>query len=346
MKFPAYVIAQSLGGTVEGDENVEVGSFAKIEEAGPGDLTFLANPKYSHFIYSTDASVVLVRKDFVAEGNVKATLIRVDDPYSCLATLLDMAAKAMRPVPEGIEEPSFVADGVDLPEGVYVGAFAYIGKDVKLGRNVKVYPQAYIGHGCTIGDDTVIYPGAKIYPGCKVGARCVLHSGVVLGADGFGFAPDANGVYHKIQQIGIAELGDDVELGANTTVDRATMGRTYVDHGVKLDNLIQIAHNVEVGHDTVMAAQVGVAGSTKIGARCVIGGQTGFAGHIHVGDGTTIGAQSGIPNSVAPGSRLMGYPAVPAGEFARNTVYIKRLSELYKEVDSLRKAVAALQQNS
>ncbi|MDE6311246.1 MAG: UDP-3-O-(3-hydroxymyristoyl)glucosamine N-acyltransferase [Muribaculaceae bacterium] len=337
MKFPASIIAKTLGGTVEGNPEIEVSSFAKIEEARPGDLTFLSNPKYTHFIYTTEASVVLVHKDFVPEQPLKATLVRVDDPYASLAVLLDMVAKALRPVPSGIEQPSFVASGVELPEGVYVGAFAYIGEGVRLGKNVKIYPQAYIGHGCTIGDDTVIYPGVKIYPGCKIGQRCVLHSGVVIGADGFGFAPDALGVYHKIQQIGIAELGDDVELGANTTVDRATMGRTYIDHGVKLDNLIQIAHNVEVGHDTVMAAQVGVAGSTKIGANCVIGGQTGFAGHIHVGDRTTIGAQSGIPNNVAPDSRLMGYPAVPAGEFARNTVYIKRLGNLFDSVAQLRK---------
>lgn len=343
MKFPVSVIALTLGGIVEGDSSAEVSSFAKIEEAGPGDITFLANPKYTHHIYSTAATAVLVRRDFVAEQPVRATLIRVDDPYSCLAKLLDMAAQALRPVPAGVEQPSFVAPGVELPEGIYLGAFAYVGEGVVLGRNVKIYPQCYIGHGAVIGDDTVLYPGVKIYPGCKVGKRCVLHSGVVLGADGFGFAPDAEGVYHKIQQIGIAELADDVELGANTTVDRATMGRTYIDHGVKLDNLVQIAHNVEVGHDTVMAAQVGVAGSTKIGARCVVGGQTGFAGHIHVGDGTVIGAQSGIPNNVAPGSRLMGYPAVPAGDFARNTVHIKRLGQLYKKVDELGRRLDGLE---
>ena len=337
MKFPASIIAKTLGGIVEGNPDIEVSSFAKIEEAHTGDLTFLSNPKYTHFIYTTEASVVLVHKDFVPEQTIKATLVRVDDPYASLAVLLDMVAKALRPVPNGLEQPSFVAPGVVLPEGTYVGAFAYIGEGVRLGKNVKIYPQVYIGHGCSIGDDTILYPGVKIYPGCKLGRRCILHSGVVIGADGFGFAPDAQGVYHKIQQIGIAELADDVELGANTTVDRATMGRTYIDHGVKLDNLIQIAHNVEVGHDTVMAAQVGVAGSTKIGANCVISGQTGFAGHIHVGDNTTIGAQSGIPNNVAPGSRLMGYPAVPAGEFARNTVYIKRLGNLYDRVAQLRK---------
>lgn len=339
MKFTVSQIALVLGGRIEGDAQIEVGSFAKIEEAGPGDITFLANPKYTHHIYTTKASAVLVRRDFEADQPVSATLIRVDDPYGSLAVLLDMAAKALRPVPTGVEQPSFVGEGTALPEGLYLGAFAYVGRNVRLGKNVKIYPQAYIGDGCTVGDDSIIYAGAKVYPGCKIGARCVLHSGVVLGADGFGFAPDAEGVYHKIAQIGIAELGDDVELGANTTVDRATMGRTYVDRGVKLDNLIQVAHNVEIGHDTVMAAQVGIAGSTKIGPHCVVGGQTGFAGHIHVGEGTQIGAQSGIPNNVAAGSRLMGYPAVPAGEFARNTVYIKRLAELYKRVAELEKKI-------
>lgn len=338
MKFPVSAIAQVLGGRVEGDPNAEVCSFAKIEEASAGDITFLANPKYTHHIYTTGATAVLVREDFEAEAPVRAALIRVADPYGALATLLDMAAQALRPLPPaGVEEPAYVAEGVELPEGVYVGAFAYVGKGVKLGRNVKIYPQAYVGHDCTIGDDTVLYPGAKIYPCCKVGARCVVHGGAVIGADGFGFAPDAGGVYHKIQQIGIAELGDDVEIGANTTVDRATMGRTYVGRGVKLDNLVQVAHNVEIGHDTVMAAQTGVAGSTKIGSRCMVGGQVGFAGHIRVGDGTTIGAQSGIPNDVAAGSRLMGYPAVPAGDFARTTVYIKRLSDLFRRVGELEK---------
>lgn len=337
MIFTAQDIARLLGGTVEGDPGASVANFAKIEEATAGDLSFLANPKYNHYLYTTGAGIVLVHRDFVPEQPVKATIVRVEDPYGSLAILLQAASEAMRPRPRGIEQPCFVAPGVTVPEDAYIGAFAYIGEGVSIGAGVQVYPQAYIGPGCEIGEGTIIYAGAKIYPGCRIGKRCVIHSGAVIGADGFGFAPDAGGVYHKIQQIGIVELADDVEVGANTTIDRATMGRTYVDHGVKLDNLIQVAHNVEIGHDTVMAAQVGVAGSTKIGARCTIGGQVGFAGHIQVGDGTTIGAQSGIPNHVSAGSRLMGYPAVPASDFARTQVYIKRLQQLYKRVEELEK---------
>lgn len=339
MKFTAQQIAATVGGTVEGDLNAEVSTFAKIEEAQKGAITFLANPKYTHFIYDTQASVVLVRRDFEAEHPLGATLIRVDDPYETLSKLLQMVDAVVNARPTGVEQPSFVADGVVLPEGVYVGAFAYVGAGARLGRNVKIYPQAYVGPGVTIGDDTVIYPGAKIYHGCRIGSRCVLHAGVVVGADGFGFAPTDDGAYSKIPQIGIVEIADDVEIGANTTVDRATMGSTRVGRGTKLDNLIQVAHNVEIGSDTVIAAQTGVAGSTRIGSRCMIAGQVGFAGHISVGDGVTVGAQSGIPNSVDSGARLMGYPAVPAGDFARQAVYIKRLPDAYKRIAALEKAL-------
>ena len=259
MQFTAGQIAQYIGGEVDGDADVAVSSFAKIEEGTPGTLTFLANPKYTHFIYGTQASIVLVRKDFVAEQPVAATLIRVADPYSALARLLEVASQAMRPQLSGIEQPSYIAEDAELGEGCYVGAFAYIGHGAKIGKNVKIYPQAYVGAGVSIGDGTVLYAGVKVYHGCNIGARCVIHSGAVIGADGFGFAPDAQGVYHKIEQIGIVEIDDDVEIGANTTVDRATMGRTHICRGVKLDNLIQVAHNVEIGHDTVMASQVGIA---------------------------------------------------------------------------------------
>lgn len=342
MEFTAELIAAQVGGTVEGDPTVKVNTFAKIEEARPGAITFLANPKYTHYIYDTAASVVLVRNDFEAEHPVKATLIRVADPYSTLAKLLEVASAYLTPVPKGIEQPCHIAEGVEVPEGCYVGAFAYIGAGAKIGRNVSIYPQAYVGPGVEIGDDTTIYAGARIYHGCKIGKRCMIHSGAVIGADGFGFAPDAEGVYHKIQQIGIVEVEDDVEIGANTTVDRATLGKTVVEHGVKLDNLIQVAHNVRIGHDTVIASQTGIAGSTKLGSNCIIAGQVGFAGHITVGDHVTIGAQSGIPNHVDSGKRLMGYPAVPAGEFARRNVYNKRLPDLFKKVDELEKALKAL----
>ena len=285
---------------------------------------------------------MLVSRDFVAEKPVSATLIRVADPYSALAVLMNVAAKALRPSPAGIEEGCHIADGVEIPEGCYVGAFAYIAPGVKLGKNVKIYPQTYIGHGVEIGDDTIIYPGAKVYYGCRIGARCIIHSGAVIGADGFGFAPDAQGVYHKIEQLGIVQIDDDVEIGANTTIDRSTIGRTHISRGVKLDNLIQIAHNVEVGHDTVMASQVGIAGSTHIGANCMFGGQVGVAGHINVGDRVYVGAQSGIPNSVDSDSRIMGSPAIPALAFARNAAAAKNLADMYRRLNQLERTVNEL----
>lgn len=339
MEFTAEIIAQHLGGTLEGDANVKVNTFAKIEEATPGSISFLANPKYTHHIYSTGASVVLVRRDFVAEKEIKATLIRVDDPYSCLAQLLNLAASVLKPQPQGIEEGSHIDGSAVLGKDCYIGAFAYIAPGVKLGDNVKIYPGCYVGHNVVIGDDTVLYPGVKVYYGCRIGKRCVLHSGAVIGADGFGFAPDSKGVYHKIEQIGIVEIEDDVEIGANTTVDRSTMGHTLIRHGVKLDNLIQIAHNVEVGNDTVMASQAGVAGSTKVGANCMVGGQVGFAGHIVVGDRVQIGAQSGIAKDVPAGSRIMGSPSMPWGDYARSTAAIKNLPDMARKLAALEKQV-------
>ena len=336
MEFSADLIAQQVGGILEGDGTVTVSTFSKIEEAKQGAITFLANPKYTHFIYSTDASIVLVRKDFVAEAPVKATLIRVDDPYATLSALLTMVAKFMFVMPTGIEQPCHIAEGVEIDSDSYVGSFAYIGQGAKIGKAVKIFPQTYIGRNVVIGDGSIIYPGVKIYDGCHIGARCIIHAGAVIGADGFGFAPTADG-YHKIPQIGIVEIADDVEIGANTTVDRATMGATRIAKGVKLDNLIQVAHNVEIGESTVIAAQTGVAGSTKLGSWCMIGGQVGFAGHITVGDKVGIGAQSGVPNNVPDDSKIMGYPAVPARDFMRQCAYIKRLGELFDRVGKLEK---------
>lgn len=344
MKITALEIAKAIGGLIDGKADAEVRSFAKIEEAKEGDITFLANPKYIRYASTTKASVILVNNDFERPAELEATIIRVANPYECLAQLIELASQLQGPQhPTGIEEPCAINSNITETEGLYVGAFAYIGKNVTIGKNVKIYPQCFIGEGCEIGDDTVLYPGVKIYRGCKIGARCIVHSGAVIGADGFGFAPDSEGRYHKIQQIGIVEIGDDVEIGANTTVDRATMGRTVIASGAKLDNLVQIAHNVEIGENTVMAAQAGVAGSTKIGKRCMVGGQVGFAGHISVGDDTQVGAQSGIPNNVAPGSRVMGYPAVDAKDFMRNAVRIKRLGLLENEVAQLRKALDQIQ---
>ncbi len=336
MEFSANQIASLVNGTVEGDGEIVVSTIAKIEEGRPGAISFLANPKYTHFIYTTESSVVLVKNDFVAEQPVKATLIRVEDPYATVAKLLEMVSKMMEPHKTGIENPVYISEGVNVPDDVYVGAFAYIGSNVEIGRGVKIYPQCYIGDGARIGEGTTLYPGVKVYHNCVVGSRCILHSGVVIGADGFGFAPD-NGHYDKIPQIGNVVIEDDVEIGANTCVDRATMGSTRVHKGVKLDNLIQVAHNCEIGHDTVMASQSGIAGSTKIGSNCMVGGQVGFAGHITVGDNVQIGAQSGIPKNVESGRLLMGYPAVDYRTFARQTVHIKNLERLYKRVSAIEK---------
>lgn len=341
MQFTAHQIAQYIGGTVDGDPETVVSDFSKIEDARPGTLTFLANPKYAHHIYTTNASIVLVSRDFKPETAVDATLIRVDDPYSTLAKLLELAASAVRPELSGREEMSYVAETASLGDNCYVGAFSYISDGAVIGKNVKIYPQVYIGRGVVIGDDTIIYPGVKVYYGCRIGERCIIHAGAVIGSDGFGFAPDTAGVYHKIEQIGIVEIADDVEIGANTTVDRSTMGRTYIGRGVKLDNLIQIAHNVEIGHDTVMASQVGVAGSTKIGANCMFGGQTGISGHISIGDRVAAGAQSGIAKSVPDGSRIMGSPAVPMNEYARMVAYSKKLGDMARRIDELEKKLSA-----
>ncbi len=338
MELTAAQLAALVNGQVEGDENVKVSTFAKIEEGHPGALSFLANPKYTHFIYSTESSVVLVRKDFVAEEPVKATLVRVDDPYATVAHLLDMVSKMSQVEKRRVEQPSFVSEGVEVPEDAYVGAFAYIGKGVKLGKGVKIYPQVYIGDNSEVGEGTILYAGVKIYQGCKVGRYCILHSGAVIGADGFGFAP-VDGHYEKIPQTGNVVIEDDVEIGANTTVDRAMMGATHIGKGVKLDNLIQVAHNCSIGDNTVMAAQVGIAGSAKIGKQCMVGGQVGFVGHIAIADGTHIGAQSGVTKATKPGDRVMGAPAVEMGEYARSLVHMKKLGSLYDRVKELEKKV-------
>lgn len=338
MELTASQLAAIVNGQVEGDENVKVNTFAKIEEGHPGALSFLANPKYTHFIYTTESSVVLVRRDFVAEQPVKATLLRVDDPYATIAHLLDMVSKMNQVEKRGVETPSFVAEGVEIPADAYVGAFAYIGAGAKIGENVKIYPQTYVGARCEIGEGSILYPGVKVYDGCKIGKRCIIHSGAVIGADGFGFAP-VDGHYEKIPQTGNVVLDDDVEIGANTTIDRAMMGATHIGKGVKLDNLIQIAHNCSVGANTVMAAQAGIAGSAKIGAQCMIGGQVGVVGHISIADGTEIGAQSGVNKGTKKGDRIMGAPAVEMGEYARGLVYVKKLGSLYDKVKELEKKV-------
>lgn len=336
MEISAGRIAALVDGVVDGDDKVTVNTFAKIEEGHPGALSFLANPKYARYVYGCKSSVILVARDFVAEQPVEATLVRVDDPYATIAHLMTMVAQMSRPVRCGVETPVYVAEGVVVPDDAYVGAFAYVGAGSTLGAGVQIYPQAYVGDGCTIGEGTIIYAGARIYPGCVIGCGCIIHSGAVIGADGFGFAPVGD-AYEKIPQMGNVVIEDNVEIGANTAVDRATMGSTVIKRGVKLDNLIQIAHNCVVGENTVMASQAGVAGSTKIGSHCMIGGQVGIVGHSRVGDRTEIAAQSGVARSTGDGERLMGAPAIDFGTFARREVLLKKLPALFADVAELKK---------
>lgn len=342
MEFKAYQIAQLVGGEVEGNPEAVVRNVSKIEEGMPETLTFFANPKYEKYVYTTEASVVIVDHTFVPQQEVKATLIRVPNSYQALATLLEMYEQ-MQPRKTGIEQPSFVDPTATVGEFVYVGAFAYIGSQVTIGRNVKIYPQVYIGDQVTIGDDTVIYPGVKIYKNCQIGSNCMIHSGAVIGGDGFGFAPDDQNNYKKVAQIGNVVVEDHVEIGANTTIDRATMGSTLIRKGAKLDNLIQIAHNVEVGENTVIAAQSGIAGSTKIGKNCMFGGQVGITGHATVADGTRCGAQTGVGSSVKKENTvLLGAPAMEIMDYNKSYVIFRRLPELKKQLDLLQKEVARL----
>lgn len=344
MEFSAIQIATFLSGTVEGDPEVKVYNVAKIEEGTPGMLSFLANPKYAQYLYTTKSSIVLINNDFELQGEVSATLIRVPDAYAAFAQLLGLYQQFMQ-AKSGVSSLSFISKDATYGEDVYIGEFAFIGERVKIGNRVKIYPQAYIGDDCVIGDDTVIYAGAKLYAQTVVGKSCILHSGCVIGADGFGFAPQEDGSYKKIPQIGNVSLGDNVEIGANTCIDCATMGSTKIHDGVKLDNLIQIAHNVELGRNTAIAAQTGVSGSTKLGANCVVAGQVGFVGHIHIADRTKIGAQSGILSNVKKeGEELMGSPAFNVKEYLRMSIHTRNLDKLVKRVEELEKQLKEKQQ--
>lgn len=342
MEFTAQQIASLLQGTVEGNPDALVKTFAKIEEGEPGAISFLANPKYAHYLYETASSVVLVNQDFKAEAPVKATLIRVPNAYEAIARLLSIY-ESMTQKRTGIHPLAFVSETAELGEDVYVGAFAYIGDGVKVGSGTQIYPHAVVEERATIGSDCILYPNVSVYHDCKIGDRVILHSGAVIGADGFGFAPSAQG-YEKIPQIGIVTLEDDVEIGANTCIDRSTMGSTYVRRGVKLDNLVQIAHNVEVGAHTVMSAQVGVAGSARIGEWCMLGGQVGVAGHISLPDRTQAGAQSGIHSGRTNGQPQMGSPAMDIKTYARASAIYKRLPDMREELIALRKEVEQLKQ--
>ena len=340
MEFSALQIAQMIGGRVEGDEQATVSSFAKIEEGKPGAISFLSNPKYAHYIYDTQSSVVLVDEALQLEHEVKATLIRVKSAYEAVARLLQLY-ESMKPKRQGIDPLAFIAPTAEVGEGCYVGAFAYIGDGAKVGKGCQIHPHAVVCENVTIGDDCILYPNAVVYHDCRLGSRVTLHAGCVIGADGFGFAPTANG-YDKIPQIGIVTIEDDVEIGANTCVDRSTMGSTYVRKGVKLDNLVQIAHNTDIGENTVMSAQVGVAGSTKVGQWCMFGGQVGLAGHITIGNHVNLGAQSGVPSSLDDNQTLIGTPVMNTRGYFKSQVIFQRLPEVYKELQALRKEVDEL----
>mgnify|MGYP001777485415 FL=1 len=340
MEFTAKQIAAFLQGEIVGNENATVHTFAKIEEGVPGAISFLSNPKYTPYIYDTQASIVLVNKDFVPEHEVKATLIKVDNAYDCLARLLTLYEQS-KPKKTGIDPLAFIAPTAQVGKDVWIAPFAYVGEHAVVGDRTHIYPHATVDDGAHIGEDCTLYAGATVYHDCRIGNRCILHAGSVVGADGFGFAPTPQG-YEKIPQIGIAILEDDVEIGANTCIDRATMGTTIVHRGVKLDNLVQIAHNDEIGANTVMAAQAGVAGSTKVGEWCMFGGQVGVAGHIHIGDRVVFGAQSGVPSSVKSDQRLIGAPPMEEKPFFKSSAIFRKLPDMYFELNALRKELNEL----
>lgn len=340
MEFTARQIADFVNGTVEGNPEAKVTSFAKIEEGRTGAISFLSNPKYTHYLYDTQSSVVLVNNDLQLEHPVKATLIRVDNAYECVARLLQMY-ESMKPRKKGIHPQACIAETAHVGDDCFVGAFAYIGENVTIGKGTQIYPHVVVEDNATIGEGCVLYPNVSVYHDCQIGNRVILHSGAVIGADGFGFAPGENG-YDKIPQIGNVVIEDDVEIGANACVDRSTMGSTIVHRGAKIDNLVQIAHNVEVGEHTVMSAQVGIAGSTKVGRWCMFGGQAGFAGHITVGDHTNVGAQCGVNSSVKGNESLIGSPAQEPKSFFRSAVIYKKLPDMYRELEALKKKVDEL----
>lgn len=341
MEYSAKEIADFLQGQIEGDPDVKISQIAKIEEASAGTMTFLANPAYTPYIYKTNASIVLVRNDFVPEQALMATLIRVEDPYGALARLLEMYQKSL-PQKTGISSLAFISPSAEVPGDNYIGAFAYIGDNVKLGKNVKVYPHCFIDDQVTIADNTILYSGVRIYHNCRIGANCTLHANAVIGADGFGFAPQTNNNYKKVAQIGNVVIEDAVEIGAGTTIDRATMGSTIIKKGVKLDNLIQIGHNVVVDENTVMAAQVGVAGSTKIGKNCMIGGQAGISGHLNIGDDVKMAAQAGVPSHIKEGQIIMGSPAMEASKYRKAFIHFRNFETLVKRIDELEKELKKL----
>jgi UDP-3-O-[3-hydroxymyristoyl] glucosamine N-acyltransferase len=343
MTFSAAQIAVLIQARVEGNPQTEVASFGKIEDAQAGQLAFLANPKYEEYLYKTEASIVIVGETLELRHPVNATLLRVQDPYSAFAALLRQYQRMVQEQLVGRQEPSYVDDTAILGEDLFIGAFAYIGKHVKIGNRVKIYPQVYIGDNVTIDDDSVLYSGVKLYHGCVLGKKVIIHSGTVIGSDGFGFAPQPDGTLKKIPQIGIVVIEDGVEIGANSTIDRATMGQTTIRAGAKIDNLVQLAHNAEVGPSTVIAAQAGISGSTKIGGGVLIGGQAGIVGHIQIGDGAKINAQSGVSKSIEPGKTVTGSPAYDYTHALRSQAISRRLPEFERRIKELEKQLAELQ---
>ena len=343
MEFSAKQIAQFVQGVIEGDENATVNTFAKIEDGKPGAISFLSNPKYTHYIYDTESSIVLVDKSVELEKPTKATLIKIDNAYVCVAKLLQLY-ESMKPKKKGIDSLAFISPSAKIGENVYIGAFAYIGDNVVVGDGCQIYPNVVICENAKVGNDCLFYPNVTIYHDCHVGNRVTLHAGSVVGSDGFGFAPSENG-YDKIPQIGIVTIEDDVEIGANTCIDRSTMGSTFVRKGVKLDNLVQIAHNTDIGANTVMSAQVGIAGSTKVGQWCMFGGQVGIAGHITIGNKVFLGAQSGVPSSLKDDQTLIGTPPMEKLPYFKSQAIFQRLPDLYKQIQKLQKEVDELKKS-
>ncbi|PCH53231.1 MAG: UDP-3-O-(3-hydroxymyristoyl)glucosamine N-acyltransferase [Flavobacteriaceae bacterium] len=343
MKFTANQITEILEGEIDGDRNIEVYKLSKIEEGEKGSLTFLSNPKYTPHIYSTKASIVIVSKDFVSEKKITTTLIKVDDPYKAFSKLLEVYNE-VKLNKTGIETPSYISETAKIGENLYLGAFAYISNNVQLGNNVKIYSNVYIGDNVTIGSNTTIFAGAKIYSETVIGENCSIHSCAIIGADGFGFAPSVEGVFSKIPQIGNVIIEDNVDIGAATTIDRATLGATIIRKGVKLDNQIQVAHNVEIGENTVIAAQTGIAGSTKIGKNCMIGGQVGIAGHLIIGNNVRMQAKTGVGRNISDNEIIQGTPAFGYSDYNKSYVYFKKLPELVATINALNKEVKALKE--
>ena len=335
MTFPASQIGLIINGKIEGDPNATVNSFGKIEDAGENQLTFFANPKYEDFLYSTKASIVILNEAYELKQPVNTTLIRVPDPYAAFATLLGKYQEIIQQQMTGIQQPVYIAKTASYGDNVFIGAFVYLGENVRVGDNTKIYPNAFIGDNVTIGDNCVIHPGVKIYHDCVLGNHVIIHGGTIIGSDGFGFAPLADGSFKKIPQIGNVKIEDHVEIGANTTIDRATIGSTTIKAGAKLDNLIQVGHNAEIGNSTVIAAQAGISGSTKIGNGVMIGGQAGIVGHIQLGDGAKVNAQSGVSKSIEPGKAVTGSPAYDYTSALRSQAITRKLPELEKRVKEL-----------